>query len=48
MNVRDLIKILEFIDYDVLIGIEDEQGNKEASYVSLFINTNGKVAAIIE
>ena len=48
MTVKDLIKILEFIDCDVPIVVEDEQGNKEASYVSLFINTKGEVAAVIE
>ena len=45
---RELIKILETIDCDVPIVVEDEQGKKEASYVSLFINTDGSVVAIIE
>ena len=48
MTNRELIKILETIDCDVPIVVEDDQGKKEASGVSLFSNTDGVVVAIIE
>ena len=48
MNVGDLIDLLSYIDEDLSVVNESEQGIAETSMFSIFKNTNGEVVVQVE
>ena len=48
MNVGDLVNLLSSIDWDLSVVVESEKGTMEASYISIFKNTNGEIVVQVE
>ena len=48
MTVKELKEILEYLDEDLEIVIEDEQGTQPATSLNIFKNIDGETKAILE